>query len=63
MLTVTQAAALAQVGAAHIRKLVAAGRIKADKIGPRAWMVDERSLRAWIDDPAQHRAGRKVSKA
>lgn len=51
MLTVTQAAALADVGAARIRKLMQQGRIKGEKLTARMWLVDEASLREWIATP------------
>lgn len=61
MITVTQSAAIAGCGPQRIRRLLREKRIAGQQITPRMWLVDESSLRAWMSDPEQHRAGRRVA--
>jgi len=51
MLTVTQAAAIAGVKPAWLRRQIAAAHIKGEKITNRMWLVDEASLREWMSKP------------
>lgn len=48
MLTVLEAAALAQVSPRYIRKMCQLGKIEARKMG-RDWLVNAESLQLWIE--------------
>lgn len=51
MITVAQAAAIAGVEPVWLRRQVAAGKIKGQKITKRMWLVDGASLREWMSKP------------
>jgi hypothetical protein len=54
-LTVTEAATRYPLSAYHIRRLVRAGIVKGERIGP-LWTVDEQSLRRYL--ASERRPGR-----
>lgn len=56
-ITITEAAERAGITTARLRVLCAQNKIKARKIAPRLWLIDEGSLTEWMKDPAKHRAG------
>lgn len=58
LLTITQAASLANRSVAVIRRAAALGSLKALKVGS-VWMVRRQDLDAWISDPAKHKRGPK----
>ena len=51
LITVTQAAAIAGVKPAWLRRQVLRGNIKGEKLTDRMWLVDEDSLREWMSKP------------
>lgn len=56
LISVADAATLAGLSAAHLRRLVASGTLKGRRIGP-VWAIDEASLRRYL--AKERRPGRK----
>ena len=62
-MTLSEAAKIAGVTTATLRRAAIMGTLRARKAGPRAWLVTMSALRAWMANPAFHsRAPRKYRK-
>ncbi len=61
LLTVARAAALAGVGRQRINKLIRDGRIKADRLSDRMYLIDLESFKTWMESP--RKAGRRPKSA
>lgn len=51
MLTTSQAAAILNVTDSQVRRLIGLGKLKATRLGPRVWMIDEADLEAYRQTP------------
>lgn len=58
MLTTAQAAAILDMDLRYVRKLVQEGKIKATKITPRMWLIEERDLEQYRQEHPRSKAGR-----
>jgi len=54
MITVTEAAKLLRVSPRYVRMMIADEKIKAKKVGW-GWMIDEKSVKRWIQDKKRHK--------
>ncbi len=52
MLTTKQVADNLGVSDSQVRRLISAGKIKATRLGPRVWMIDEHDLATYRQRPA-----------
>ncbi len=59
MYSLTEAAKVVNVTPATLRRAARKRTLKAEKIGPRAWVVSEDDLRAWAGDERLHKSGPK----
>ncbi len=58
-MTLSEAAKIAGVTTATLRRAALMGTLRARKAGPRAWLVTMTALRAWMANPAYHRTAHK----
>lgn len=60
LLTVTQAALKSGLSDRAIRKAITRGDLRAQQYG-KTYVIEAAELERWLNDPAAHKTGRKVS--
>lgn len=58
MLTTAQAAEILGVDSSQVRRLIGEGKIKAARLGPRMWIIEEADLEAYRASPPTSTYGR-----
>lgn len=59
MLTVKEAAEIADIDTSNIHRAIQKGRLQAERIGGKMYLIRRDWLKAWMDNPAYHRPGPK----
>lgn len=60
ILSLLEAGQIAKCTASNLRLAIKRGDLKAQKAGPRAWIVTRIDLDAWINDASLHKTVKKA---